>query len=175
MIDDDISAFFEFEGTKGSKVGARQALEVAQEAAQPGVGQIALEYQQFAWSAGGKVKTNSYCDVCVGIKSKVTANYRKVELKEDRDFTLQVIAGGFDTRRVSKYAFAAPSVGSNKGGLHEGYAEGRDAKGAAQLAAMWPWCCEVQTKRNGRIDAKIHWKKVRQKHALTPGGQPDIL
>jgi hypothetical protein len=161
MIDDDVSAFLRFEGTKGRRVTAREALLAAQEAARGGgVGQVSLEYQQFAWSAGGRVAVNSYCDVCVGIRSDVGASYRGPDLKEDRDYTMQVIGRGLDTRRVTEYAFAAPSVGSNRGGLYEEYREGKDAVAARRLAERWPWCVEVVQKRT-RVDAKIHWRRIR--------------
>jgi TET-associated glycosyltransferase-like protein len=161
MIDDDIAKFHRFEGTKGTETTAREALLAAQAEALPGVGQIALEYQQFAWSSGGKVKVNSYNDVCVAIRTAVPVAYRAVPLKEDRDLTMQIIRRGYDTRRVTQYAFSCPSVGSNKGGLHDEYAAGRDVAGAAELVRLWPWCSEVKTKPNRRVDAKIHWKKVR--------------
>jgi hypothetical protein len=161
MIDDDIAKFHRLTGTKGEEVTAWEALIAAQAEAVPGVGQIALEYQQFAWSAGAKVKVNSYNDVCVAVRTAVPVNYRQIDLKEDRDLTMQIIRRGYDTHRVTRYAFSCPSVGSNKGGLHDAYAAGRDAAGAAELVKLWPWCSEVQTKPNGRVDAKIHWKKIR--------------
>lgn len=164
IIDDDIKAFHRFDGTKGTIVPAREALLGAQEATRPGVGQLALEYQQYAWSAGGKVVENSYADVCVALRKGLPAKFR-LPIKTDRDFTMQVIASGSDVLRVTKYAFSCPAIGSNKGGQHELYAASRDAVNAQILSEMWPWCCEVITKKNGRVDAKIHWRKIRQRRA----------
>lgn len=173
MLDDDITSFFTAPTGKNEKVSAAAALMGAQAIfnGAPQVGQAALEYQQFAWRAKKHFVTTSYCDVCVAIHGGRTSklNYRKeVNLKEDRDFTLQVLAAGMETVRVQRYSFGAPANGSNAGGLKELYAQaGREAEAAQRLAAMWgPEIVEAVTKPNGRQDAKIHWsffKKARGK------------
>lgn len=160
MIDDDVGRFYRVVERKCVPADIAEVLLAAQEHVSPNVGQLALEYQQFAWSASKPAKLNSYCDVCVAVRTEGAPAYRD-NTKEDRDFTMQVIASGRDVVRVCNLAFGAPANGSNKGGLHADYAAGKEPKWAANLAAQWPWCCEVQTKPSGRVDAKIHWKRVR--------------
>lgn len=168
QIDDDVSGFLRFEGTKGEKVSAKEALAGAQVHGVTGISMVALEYQQFAWSAGARVKENGYCDVVVGLRPRIPFSYRDVPLKEDRDFAMQVVSKGYETRRVTRFAFAAPGVGSNPGGLHEQYAVGKDVVGARRLVELWPWCSEVVVKNGGRVDAKIHWRRIR---ARPPGSE----
>lgn len=165
MLDDDITAFFRVEGKRCVKCPPAEALLAGQQAAVPTVGQVALEYQQFAWSSGGLPKFNSYADVCVGIHPRVrsAAKYRAaVALKEDRDFTMQIIRSGLDVVRCASHAFSAPKNGSNLGGLSPVYAEGgREKRAVDKLVELWPWCVASQVKKDGRLDAKINWKRIR--------------
>jgi len=165
MLDDDINAF-----GKGTPEGyvysmVRPALEAA-DILLEGFAQGALEYSQFAWSAQpGDHSDGGYCDVCVRIEParvKGLAYREEVNLKEDRDFTLQVLASGERTRRISHIGFSCPENGSNKGGLYDEYKAGREEAAAEALARLWPHCVTVRQKKNGRIDAKIDWRSVRQ-------------
>lgn len=163
MMDDDVRSFHKVVNKRTPKCPAREALLGAQAfAADPKVGQVALEYAQLAWSAAKPTRRNSYCDVVVGVRTELAPKvmYRKTG-KEDRDFSLQTLAAGWDTLRACHFAFAAPANGSNAGGLHAEYAAGLEPKWAAHLAELWPHCVTVQTKPNGRIDAKIDWAKAR--------------
>lgn len=162
MIDDDVSRFYRVANKKCVPADMVEVLLEAQEQAKDNIGQIALEYQQFAWSSNGKAKLNSYCDVCVAVRVATAPTYRE-NTKEDRDFTMQIIASGLDTVRISHLAFGAPANGSNQGGLFEDYASGKEPGWAKTLVEQWPWCCEMQKKPSGRIDAKIHWKKIRSR------------
>lgn len=167
MLDDDIRGFYRAHDRKCHPADAREVLEEATAAitADDFVGQGALEYQQFAWSnEPGKVSRISYCDVAVLIRTSVMADYRpELVPKEDRDFTLQVLATGMDTLRTGWLAFGAPANGSNQGGLYDVYAQdGREETASRRLAAMWPGIVEFKRKANGRPDAKIHWKRMRK-------------
>lgn len=164
MLDDDITAFFKTTNGKNTKVSAREALEGAggffiEDAS---IGQAALEYQQFAWSATRAVKHNGYCDVAVCInKDRVKMlRYRpEVNLKEDRDFTLQVLSSGMRTARVCRYSFAAPKNGSNAGGLSGEYSQtGKELAASRLMCRLWPGICTPITKRDGRQDVKINWR-----------------
>lgn len=161
MLDDDIKNFYRVRDRRCVVTPMKDVLLKAQGLPDINVGQLALEYQQFAWSSKVPTKRNSYCDVVVAIRTSVKANYRAL-FKEDRDFTLQVIASGMDTMRAAQLAFSAPKNGSNRGGLFNAYADGHERLGVEKLVELWPWCCESQTKPSGRFDAKIHWKRVRQ-------------
>lgn len=168
MMDDDIRSFHKVVNKRTPKCSAAGALLGAQAFADADqkIGQVALEYAQLAWSAAKPTRRNSYCDVVVGIRTALAPGvmYRpRAAGKEDRDFTLQTLAAGWDTVRACHLAFAAPSIGSNAGGLHAEYAAGKERAWAATLAELWPHCVTVQTKPSGRIDAKIDWAKVRAK------------
>lgn len=168
MLDDDISNFYHREGTKMLKDDYTVLIKAQEIFTKiPKIAQASLEYQQIAWSASKDYTLNSYQDVCVCINSKRTGNiiYREyVNLKEDRDFTMQIIKSGFDTCRVSLYAFAAPKNGSNKGGLKEVYdTEGREKICSERMIELWgDSICRLNIKEDGRPDTKIMWKEIRK-------------
>lgn len=165
MLDDDISQFFEYEGQKGKKISGEQACQKAEEALTwgiPNLGQGAMEYNQFAWSQKKDVVAPGYCDVAVLMfPKKINAiRYRpELDLKEDRDFTLQILNAGMFTGRAAKIAFAAPKNGSNPGGLSGEYAKaGREREASERMIKTWPGICELNIKKDGRPDVKIHWR-----------------
>jgi hypothetical protein len=165
MLDDDVEDFFEGTEKGYLKVTVAEALGKAE----PLLGEMtqgALEYSQFAWShQPGDCSDGSYCDVCVLIdigRTKDLTFRDEVNLKLDRDFTLQVLASGGRTRRISNIGFSCPENGSNKGGLYEAYKSGREKADCEALAKFWPHCVTVQQKKSGRWDAKIDWRNVRQ-------------
>lgn len=164
MMDDDISGFYKTQTQRTIKITAREALETCQRQLLqlPTVAQAALEYQQFAWSATVPLKMNSYCDVCVAINPKRVGrvNYRpELRLKEDRDFTLQLIANsGYQTCRFSFYSFSVPKNGSNKGGCQDDYkTKDRELEHSKKMCELWPGICTLNFKRDGRPDVKINW------------------
>lgn len=166
MLDDDITAFYQVIKGRNVKVGVRVALEGAQAlfAGFSDVGQAGLEYRQFAWSARRAVAFNSYCDVAVCIhteRTRMVNNRADTDVKVDRDFTLQVLAMGYRTAKVCRYAFAAPKNGSNAGGLFEAYtSDGREARASQVMASLWPGVCRPVVKTDGRHDVKIDWKAL---------------
>ena len=164
MLDDDISGFFRSLGGKNVRSPPEDVLLAAQATIGPNIGQVALEYQQYSWSAKAPWKRNSYCDVAVLIRTGLGQKFdNDVTLKLDRDFTIQTIALGYDTIRCCQLAFAAPKNGSNKGGLFDEYAaSGVEREASRRLALKWPWCVKTNTKQDGREDAKILWEKIRR-------------
>lgn len=170
MMDDDIKGFYLVEQGKTHKRVAHAVLAFAQgiiEEQGEEAAQAALEYQQYAWAAKTPYKTNSYCDVCVAVAPGRVGHVRyrrELALKEDRDFTLQLLNSGKRVVRVTHAAFTCPKNGSNKGGLHAEYAQaGREAAASLRMQAAWPGVCEAVTKPDGRQDVKIHWAKAYQK------------
>lgn len=178
MLDDDLSRFYRTAGRRNVPVPIADALSTAERLlehlrtplmqpvrAPADVGIVALEYSQYAWSATpGQLAWNSYCDCAVLIRSDVLADYRlKLPLKVDRDFTLQVIASGTDVVRLRSVSFQVPRNGSNKGGLHDRYADGIEETASRRMEELWPGVCEYKMKPNGRPDTKIHWKRLRNR------------
>ena len=170
MLDDDIGSFFSREGTRTKKCDADEALLGAQYILGPGkdahVGQLALEYQQFAWSAKKDYRTNSYADCVVALNTKKLKRSRirydeDLQLKVDRDLTIQIIVSGLDVVRVTRFLFSTPKNGSNAGGLQSVYQSGVEKNNSLALAKKWPAFCAPFTKRDGRQDVKISWNKIR--------------
>lgn len=165
MMDDDITQFSEYAGAKGTKITGDLACYKAEKIlvwGVPKLGQGAMEYTQFAWSQKKEIVSPGYCDVAVLINPALVGNIRyrsEMNLKEDRDFTLQILASGVLTARSGKIAFAAPKNGSNAGGLADEYAKlGREAEASKRMIKAWPGVCSDNVKNDGRPDVKINWK-----------------
>jgi hypothetical protein len=165
MLDDDISGIFRREGTK--LIRDNNALYTAENLIGNNTGQISLEYRQFAWSATKEFVLNSYNDVCVCINVQVAKKndikYREyLTLKEDRDFTMQIIKAGYDVKRTTLSAFTAPKNGSNEGGLKCVYdTSGRELEASKRMVEIWGEnICRLKTKPDGRKDVKIMWKEI---------------
>lgn len=169
MLDDDITGFYKVEDKKCKRFSPELVLAQAQDLFEstPTIAQGALEYQQYAWSAKHKLKFNSYCDVAVWITPQKIPhlNYRtRMDLKEDRDFTLQILASGLNSARSCLTAFSAPKNGSNEGGLFKEYAmKGRELEAVARMCEAWPGICVPQVKPDGRNDLKINWSHFKFK------------
>lgn len=167
MFDDDISAFGKTVNGKIQRTHPKEILLEAQSliTKTPFVGQAALEYAQFSWAARGDF-TFGYCDVAVAINTRRTRGikYRsEMNLKEDRDFTLQVASAGNLVMRLTKLNFAAPKNGSNKGGLYDEYRAGKEKEAVQRMVEAWPGVVTSQVKKDGRFDCKINWKLFRPK------------
>lgn len=168
MLDDDIRGMYKQINGKNQKSDFNTVLREAHLLflSLPEIAQGALEYQQFSWSAKKDYVMNSYCDVAVWVHVKRTAHlhYRAhVNLKEDRDFTIQILASGFNTARASRLGFSVPKNGSNEGGLQEVYAQsGREIEAVQRMCALWPEFITLQTKSDGRVDCKINWKHFKK-------------
>lgn len=164
MLDDDIKRFYHVKGDKCLPCPSHEALNRSEEVLK-GVQNLAvgaMEYQQYAWSAKKNLAMNSYCDVAVFINLERTAALRyRDKCKEDRDLVLQTLSLGYDSARATRYAFSVPKNGSNKGGLHDAYANGLETEWSKNMVKMWPGVCEHVTKKDGRRDVKIHWKKLK--------------
>lgn len=172
MLDDDISSLSEQQGTKNVRRPFGEVLVKAffLFSEIPNVSQAALEYQQFSWSAKKDLAYNSYCDVCVCINVHRTqhVNYRSFcDLKEDRDFTLQILGSGYYTIRTSRFGFSAPKNGSNEGGLREVYLQsGRELEAVKRMCLLYPELITSQVKSDGRVDCKINWRYFKKNNLL---------
>lgn len=131
------------------------------------LGQAALEYQQFAWSARRPYTLNSYCDVFV---LTFAANLRaagarwdeELNFKSDRDLTLQSITRGLPVVRLHQYAFSTPKNGTNDGGMAALYATpGLEEAESHAMCSKWPGICTFNRKKDGRPDVAINWRVFR--------------
>jgi len=130
-----------------------------------GVGQVGLEYSQFAWSASKAFRYNTHCDcfICNNVEAfKFTSYDDTVLLKEDRDMTLQILTNGNKTVLINKYCFTAPKNGSNKGGLYDVYQSGVEEERSKAMIAKWGnEICQFNRKKDGRPDVKINWRHFK--------------
>lgn len=170
MLDDDIKHFVTYAQGSSSNVSWETIsgnLDPYLES-RPEIGQAAIEYSQLAWNQVGDKKCEyGYCDVAVAINIEATRDlsYRPyVVLKEDRDFTLQILRKGFKTVRFVKYAFIAPKNGSNRGGLYDLYHQkDRELLAVQRMMELWgPDICKLHVKKDGRTDVKINWKYFKR-------------
>ena len=166
MLDDDIARFVRFDKLKAARrIRVADALAIAEDAfVREPVAQAGIEYAQFAWRTEGRVTRNSYCDVAVAIRADVPVDFRpETGVKCDRDYTLQLLAAGYDTLRTSAVAFVAPANASNRGGLHDEYASGRERRDSERMVELWGrGICELNVKPDGRPDVKINWRRFKR-------------
>lgn len=176
MFDDDVKNFFHRSGTKMIKIEWEHCVDMLcqceNDFVEAGFFHAGMEYQQFAWSAGNKIfNRDSFCDNVVWfdmmrcLSILPTPPYRReLKVKVDRDFCMQVIAKGGTTGRHTIFTFATPPDGSNAGGLKEIVydKEGWEAEAVDQLISIWGEDKVSKiVKESGRVDAKIHWNKLK--------------
>lgn len=166
ILDDDIRSFCKSNGKKCIPIKVEEALSEAQRRVSEKTGMVALEYSQIAWQNQGETNhLNSYCDVAVGIRLAACKNLsynQELKLKVDRDFTIKILTAGWHTLRLGDVAFSVPKNGSNKGGLQSVYASGEETRYSKMLAELYPGFVTVKIKKNGRVDAKIDWKRIHE-------------
>jgi len=164
MMDDDVK----FHEVINKKVKPAKDLNFLDKITNEGntkYAQIGFEYQQFAWCQEKEFSENSYCDVAVAINLQLTKNIwydEDVQLKEDRDFTMQCIQSGNKTIRYNTFCISCPTNGSNEGGLKQIYQQsGRELQACENMRNKWGEnICNIQIKDSGRTDLKIHWKNI---------------
>ena len=154
ICDDDVTGFGVFNG-KTVKKDASIWKDIYKKVVDMPFELIGINYQQHAWHEKTSFNINKkFAEVCVLIHaSKINWRY-KDKTKEDRDFQLQTIKNGNGVLRFNHYWFSCPNVGSNKGGLHDLYANKKDTEWAVKIVEDWhPFATLV--KKKDRIDAKI--------------------
>lgn len=126
---------------------------------------VGLSYPQVAWSAKMPVNVNAgWVDVCIAFRPReIRAVYNaEMELKEDRDWQLQNIAHGLRLIRYNHGCFAAPSVGSNAGGLYARYLNGDDERAAVRMVQKWHPYLRLKRAYN-RVDIAADWPLIRKR------------
>lgn len=161
VLDDDISSFGDVKGKRCQKKDATVLLRAFNTFKRFKRAVNGLNYDHLAWCASKPLSENRFCEVAVFLYTPaITWKYRpEFDLKEDRDFCLQAIAAGAGTMRANELWFSCPSVGTNKGGLHDQYQNKRDEESVRRMAEAWPGVVEPVQKKN-RIDMKLNWKAI---------------
>jgi hypothetical protein len=123
-----------------------------------------------AWAdcTGGGIRPNQCLYSCVALYLPALPGleYREsLKLKEDLDFTLQVVARGWTAGRLDDFYQCMPHPGTYAGGLDRTYAEdGLEARMAQELVRLWPGIvrCRPGVKRE-----TVDWEAIT-------GGLPDL-
>lgn len=165
MIDDDINYFGEVDFAKKKVIRNNfaflKALKFFYENKLCG----SLEYHQFAWSAKKAYTLNKGIEVVHLLyipKIPQKINY-DIELKEDKDFAIQLLMSGIQTVRLNSVCISVPSIGTNKGGLYDLYKSKKDNEAAIKLFEKWGnQIIELKDKKDGRIDCLIKWKNIQK-------------
>ena len=143
----------------------------------PNLGQGCLEYRPmsyFAFANGDRWGKGTYADVAVLCNSKRLlekgCTYRRsLGLKEDRDFTAQVLSVGLETRRYRALFFSVPKNGTNVGGLHDIYAvDGKEVASCKQCIEIWGENAKLQEKfRRKQLSVAAKVSKYKEE-GMTP-------
>jgi len=160
MIDDDVSGFGTAKAGKTIKGDASVLTAFYDAVKQYRFPLNGINYCQYAWSySTGKTRftiNRKTVEVCTLLYiPKIFWSYRgRLNLKEDRDFSMQAIKHSdgilFDTCSW----FNCPGVGTNAGGLQDLYKQQRDHEAAAKLAKEWEPFTKLIRKKD-RVDCKL--------------------
>lgn len=161
MIDDDINCFGRISNKKFIKDNTAflDALKFFKKVKTCGT----MEYAQFGWAATKFFSLNKSMEVVhfLYIPLMKNVNYDD-NTKEDKDMAIQLIFKGINIFKLNQLCFQCPSIGTNKGGLHELYAKKQDYNWAFNLQKKWgKEIVKLVEKKEGRIDVKINWKNIR--------------
>jgi len=165
-LDDDIDGFTEtgLDG-KPKKIAAREALEKAQDIITAvKAAQGAISYSQFTLNKKKPYRMNRRCLIATlnHVPSLEGVWYDpKCTLKEDIDFSLQIMTSGRKTVLCEQLGFRVPVYGTTKGGCHSLYQLPNIEKQMSQYL-MEKWGRGLVTaylKDSNRYDVKINWKK----------------
>ena len=158
MCDDDINSFYEYRNGKNIKVGADVWINIFEKANQLPFELYGINNKQLIWTAKQDYVINkASVEACILMNvNKIDWNYSK-DTKEDKDFALKTIKEGNGIVKFLKVGFSTPTVGSNKGGLHEKYKGKQDYKWAEKMTKKWhPYTKLYKTDK--KVDVKINYK-----------------
>lgn len=170
MMDDDLKGVGTVRANRCVKGDGGLLLKAADIFERSGLAQMGLQYNQYAWCAKSAFTCPCHCD-CVSffdVERTRQANYDPyVAMKEDWDFSLQVLRSGGMTGVFNRIWMSVPTMGTNGGGLADLYRQNRDFEAARRLRAKWGGELVKLTKksRDGRtvIDTKVNWKAFNRK------------
>ena len=171
-IDDDVQNFHKTQADGKLKVAKPQHVLIdAQEVITSikNIGVAALNFGQYAFGEGVLKKPyqlNKRCIICtlnnVEIQSKF--NYdMNCKLKEDIDFSLQILTHGYRTMICNQLAISVPVNSTLKGGCYDEYKRQSNEKAVSDYLVD-KWGKDILTrfiKKNGRYDVKINWSKFK--------------
>lgn len=159
-LDDDIRSFWIQDGQKMVKSDAH-VLELAESACtDPHVAQMGISRKSRKIPEVPYVVNNAcYTIVCNHTQRILEVGQYRGGVPEDTDMCLQLLTNGWRTFRWECYAFDSPFNGQGEGGLHDDYANKKDAMWAETMVNYWgPELCHVVTTPAKRKRANVNWK-----------------
>lgn len=125
-----------------------------------------VNQRQFAWSETKPYRVNSgKVNGCVFVNlSKISWKYRD-NTKEDIDFAMQCLSNRQSFIFFCRVFYNTPAIGTNKGGLHDEYANKNDSIWAKQLHLDWVNYSKI-IEQYGRVDCRVDFKKLAKEMGL---------
>jgi hypothetical protein len=160
MLDDDLFGFSLETATGPVSAKPLAALLKAQELLAPHEG-VAIAGLATGWRRADDrpLSFNRDCYSAVALRVPLLTGlaYREeLLLKEDTDFTLQVLHSGHRSCRVEAVRFQMPQPGTHAGGLAATYAaDGKERAMAEKLLSFWPKICTLGPKAK---HCRIRWE-----------------
>ena len=158
MCDDDIISFYEYKGNKNIKRGAEIWIDILNKAKKLPFELFGINNKQFIWTAKKNYIINkASVEACVLMNiDKINWDYDN-DTKEDKDFVMKTIKQGSGVVKFLKLGFSTPTVGSNKGGLHDKYLIKKDYDWSKKMAKKWYPYALLYT-NNKKTDVRINYK-----------------
>ena len=161
--DDDITSFGESVGAKTIKKDSKVLLKIYEKIKKLPFEIAGMNYSQYAWSESKQYRINAGsvdCCIFVNVKKIKWEFDESLQFKADREFIMQTIKKGYGVVKFGKIFFSCPNIGSNKGGLHDLYANRVDEESIKQLAIRWNPYVKLRKNRTGRLDGKILYSQI---------------
>lgn len=167
VMDDDIQGFFRAINRINSSIGPRELhSEVLQRMQKhPNATVYSIDYPFYAWQYGDEaVAINSYNNIAVLFnRARLDQSIRyRFQIREDYDFTLQVILAGGTTIRFRNLSYKVPRMAVAAGGMTDYYSNKKDDIVLQNKAFLkiWPSVSREVVKGTGdqqRLDMNIKW------------------
>ncbi len=178
VMDDDIRDFFRADGKANVKVAFPEMLQIAFERAKlyPDAAIFSLEYSFFAYTyVDTSVAINSYNNIAVLFNRRLLPQQLQYRwrIREDYDFTLQLIRAGGKTVRFRNLSFNVPRMKDIKGGMTEFYESKTDEICKANKVFVAEWCSVAREVIKGtgdkvRRDIQVKWVMLNPVRCADP-------
>jgi hypothetical protein len=178
IMDDDIQGFHRATNRVNVSISAAEMLREAMRRMKlhSGAALYSIDYPFYAWQYNdAAVAVNSYNNIAVVMNRTLLPpgiQYR-FRIREDYDFTLQIILFGQTTVRFRNLSFRVPRMAAAAGGMTD-YYEKQKADIAEQnkmFLEMWPSVSREVTKGTGdmiRLDMNIKWMALNPSKCADP-------
>lgn len=160
VSDDDIQHFGKGQGDRAVRLPNADALIKPFELFEKSDFAIGgINQRQFVWSETKQYKINHGKMDSFHILNldKATWEYHDGG-KQDRDYIMQCLDNRENFVYFCKVYLSAPAVGSNEGGCHEYYKNGKDKDAVDALCKRWGKYAK-RIEQYGRVDIKLDYKK----------------